>query len=82
MWGKLPRLEEEGWTPLQVILPEDRGSLMSERPRVQPSFVALCGVRATAEKKIAEKIAETPRREILITISGLLSLCALVQGVI
>ena len=47
MWGKLPRLEEEGWSPLHVILPEDRGSLMGERPRVQPSFVALCGVRAT-----------------------------------
>ena len=47
MWGKLPKLEEEVRTPLQVSLPEDRGSLMSERPRVQPSFVALCGVRAT-----------------------------------
>ena len=47
MWGKLPKLEEEVWTTLQVNLPEDRGSLMSERPRVQPSFVALCGVRAT-----------------------------------
>ena len=45
--GKLPKPEEEVRTPLQVRLPEDRGSLMNERPRVQPSFVALCGVRAT-----------------------------------
>ena len=47
VWGKLPRPEEEVRTPLQVRLPGGRGNLMNERPRVQPSFVALCGVRAT-----------------------------------